>query len=122
MGLLTKLFGTRSQRELKTIEPIVCKIEALEEEYKTLTDEQLQAKTPELKARLADGETLVLNQGEMYFHKPNETHKLQSVKGNAPNIFIVTFLSISRGKIWLFYTIFSICQPQIHYFFRYICS
>lgn len=46
-------------------------------------------------AVVADGETLVLNQGEMYFHKPNETHKLQSVKGNAPNIFIVTFLSSS---------------------------
>ena len=58
MSLLTKLFGTRSQRELKTIEPIVCRIEALEEEYKALTDEQLQAKTPELKARLAAGETL----------------------------------------------------------------
>ncbi len=58
MSLITKLFGTRSQRELKTIEPIVCKIEALEEAYKALTDEQLQAKTPELKARLAAGETL----------------------------------------------------------------
>ena len=58
MSLITKLFGTRSQRELKTIEPIVCKIEALEEEYKALTDEQLQAKTPELKGRLAAGETL----------------------------------------------------------------
>ncbi len=58
MSLITKLFGTRSQRELKGIEPIVCKIEALEEAYKALTDEQLQAKTPELKARLAAGETL----------------------------------------------------------------
>ena len=58
MSLFTKLFGTRSQRELKTIEPIVCRIEALEEEYKALTDEQLQAKTPQLKARLAAGETL----------------------------------------------------------------
>ena len=58
MSLITKLFGTRSQRELKSIEPIVCKIEALEEAYKALTDEQLQAKTPELKARLAAGETL----------------------------------------------------------------
>ncbi|MBE6957031.1 MAG: preprotein translocase subunit SecA [Ruminococcaceae bacterium] len=58
MSLLTKLFGTRSQRELKSIEPMVCKIEALEEEYKALSDEQLQAKTPELKARLAKGETL----------------------------------------------------------------
>ena len=58
MSLFTKIFGTRSQRELKSIEPLVCKIEALEEEYKALTDEQLQAKTPQLKARLAAGETL----------------------------------------------------------------
>jgi len=58
MSLFTKLFGTRSQRELKTIDPIVNKIEALEEEYKALTDAQLQAKTPEFKQRLANGETL----------------------------------------------------------------
>jgi len=58
MSLITKLFGTRSQRELKSIEPMVAKIEALEEEYKSLSDAQLQAKTPELKARLAAGETL----------------------------------------------------------------
>ncbi len=58
MSLITKLFGTRSQRELKSIEPLVNKIEALEDEYKALTDAQLQAKTPELKARLAAGETL----------------------------------------------------------------
>ena len=58
MSLFTKIFGTSSQRELKAIYPIVDKIEALEEEYKNLTDAQLQAKTPELKARLANGETL----------------------------------------------------------------
>ena len=58
MGLITKIFGTYSERELKSIYPIVDKIEALEEEYKTLTDAQLQAKTPEFKARLAAGETL----------------------------------------------------------------
>ena len=44
---------------------------------------------------VADGESLVLNQGEMYFHKPHETHMLRTVKGTAPNIFIVTFLSSS---------------------------
>ena len=58
MGLFSKLFGTPSQRELKSIYPIVDKIEALEEPYKALTDEQLQAKTPEFKERLANGETL----------------------------------------------------------------
>ena len=58
MGLFTKVFGTYSQRELKSIYPIVDKITALEEAYKALTDAQLQAKTPEFKQRLAAGETL----------------------------------------------------------------
>ncbi len=58
MGFLEKIFGTSSQRELKSIYPIVDKVEALEEEYKALTDAQLQAKTPEFKQRLHDGETL----------------------------------------------------------------
>ena len=58
MGLIKKIFGTYSERELKSIYPIVDKIEALEEEYKALSDAQLQAKTPEFKARLAAGETL----------------------------------------------------------------
>ena len=58
MGLIQKLFGTSSQREVKAILPLVDKIEALEEEYKALTDQQLQAKTPEFKERLAQGETL----------------------------------------------------------------
>ncbi len=55
---LDKLFGSRSDRELKKIYPIVDKIEALEEEYRALTDEELKAKTPAFQARLAAGETL----------------------------------------------------------------
>ena len=58
MGLFTKLFGTRSQRELKKIQPIVDKSLSLEEEYRSLSDEALKAKTPEFKERLAQGETL----------------------------------------------------------------
>ena len=58
MSLLKKIFGTSSQREVKAIMPLVHKIEALEEEYRSLTDAQLQAKTPEFKGRLANGETL----------------------------------------------------------------
>ncbi|MEY8317684.1 preprotein translocase subunit SecA [Oscillospiraceae bacterium 50-58] len=58
MSLFTKIFGTSSQRELKSIYPIADKVDALEEEYKSLTDAQLQAKTPELKERLAQGATL----------------------------------------------------------------
>ena len=58
MGLISKIFGTYSERELKSIYPIVDKVEALEEEYRALTDAQLQAKTVEFKERLANGETL----------------------------------------------------------------
>ncbi len=58
MGLFTKLFGTRSQRELKKIQPTVDKILALENEYAALSEEALKAKTAQFKARLADGETL----------------------------------------------------------------
>ncbi len=57
MGLLTKIFGTYSDHELKKIYPIADRIEALEEEYKALTDAQLQAKTAEFKERLQNGET-----------------------------------------------------------------
>ncbi len=58
MSIVTKLFGTRSSREVKKIMPMVSRIEALEEEYRKLTDEQLKAKTPEFKQRLASGETM----------------------------------------------------------------
>ena len=58
MGLLKKLFGTSSEKQVKAILPLVDKIEALDGVYSQLTDQQLQAKTPEFKQRLADGETL----------------------------------------------------------------
>ena len=58
MGLITKLFGTRSQRELKKIQPTVDKILAMEAEYAALSEEALKGKTAEFKARLADGEEL----------------------------------------------------------------
>ena len=58
MGLITKIFGTRSQRELKKIQPLVDKVLSLEEEYKALSDEALRAKTAEFKERLTQGETL----------------------------------------------------------------
>ena len=51
MGLFTKLFGTRSQREIKKITPTVEAILALEEEYKALSEEALRGKTAEFKKR-----------------------------------------------------------------------
>jgi len=57
-GLFAKIFGTHSERELKSIEPIADKIMAMEDEYKALSDAALKAKTAEFKERLAGGETL----------------------------------------------------------------
>ncbi len=58
MGLFAKVFGTRSQREVKALTATVDKIESLEPEYQALSDRQLRAKTDEFKSRLSQGETL----------------------------------------------------------------
>ena len=58
MGLITKLFGTSSEREVKKLRPIVDKIEALEPSMQALSDEALRGKTAELRTRLERGETL----------------------------------------------------------------
>ncbi len=58
MGFFDKIFGSYNDRELKRIYPIADAIEKLEPAYAVLTDEELRAKTPWLKQRLADGETL----------------------------------------------------------------
>ena len=57
-SFLKKIFGDTSSREIKRMMPLVEKIESLEGEYAALSDEELQAKTPWLKSRLAAGETL----------------------------------------------------------------
>ena len=58
MGLMEKIFGDLNAKEIKKIEKIVDKIEALDEQMQALSDEELQAKTPEFKERLKNGETL----------------------------------------------------------------
>ena len=58
MGLLEKLFGTRSERELKKIQPMVDKILGMEKEYEALSEAELKGKTAVFKERLAKGETL----------------------------------------------------------------
>ena len=57
-NILKAFFGNYSKRELKRIQPLCDKVLALEEKYKQLSDEELQAQTPALKERLANGETL----------------------------------------------------------------
>ena len=58
MGLFDKIFGTRSQREVKKLQPIVNRVLALENEYGALSEEALKGKTAEFRERLAKGETL----------------------------------------------------------------
>jgi len=58
MGLFSKIFGTYSERELKSIYPVVDRIEAMADAYAAMSDAQLQAKTPEFRQRLANGESL----------------------------------------------------------------
>jgi preprotein translocase subunit SecA len=58
MGLIDKIFGTYSEKEIKRIIPIVDKIEALDHDMQSLSDEELRAKTLEFKERLKNGETL----------------------------------------------------------------
>ncbi|MDV3464329.1 MULTISPECIES: preprotein translocase subunit SecA [Stenotrophomonas] len=57
-SLLTRVFGSRNERQLRQLNRIVAKINALEPEIEKLSDEQLQAKTPEFKQRIANGEAL----------------------------------------------------------------
>jgi preprotein translocase subunit SecA len=57
-NFLTKVFGSKNERELKQIQPIVEKINALEPEIQALQDEQLKARTAEFRQRLDRGETL----------------------------------------------------------------
>ena len=56
-AIIKAIFGTKSQRDVRRMMPLVRRVNALEEEYRKLSDEELQAKTPEFKARLAAGET-----------------------------------------------------------------
>lgn len=58
MGILSKLFGSKDEKEVKKIEPIVDQIMALDGQMSSLTDEELKNKTEEFKNRLKNGETL----------------------------------------------------------------
>ena len=57
-SLLTRVFGSRNERQLRQLNRIVAKVNALEPDMEKLSDAQLQAKTPEFKQRIADGEAL----------------------------------------------------------------
>lgn len=58
LNLLTKVFGTQHEREMKTIRPIIDRINQLENQMKSMSDEELKNQTPKFKERLAKGESL----------------------------------------------------------------
>ena len=58
MSFLEKIFGSYSKREINKILPLVDKIEEYEENYKSLTDDEIKNKTAEFKERIKNGETL----------------------------------------------------------------
>ncbi|MBR2631992.1 MAG: preprotein translocase subunit SecA, partial [Lentisphaeria bacterium] len=57
-AIIKAIFGTKSQRDVKKMRPLVAKINRIEEEYQQLSDDALKAKTAEFKERYANGETL----------------------------------------------------------------
>ena len=89
MGFFSKMFGSYSDRELKSIYPIVDKIEAMADEYKAMSDAELQAKTPEFKTRLQSGETLLstseVSQIWPYFLSPGEDGYLFDIVSFEPD-------------------------------------
>ena len=58
MGLIEKIFGNYSQKEIRRIDPLVKKVLALEDTYRNMSEEELRSQTAVLKERLANGETL----------------------------------------------------------------
>ena len=70
MNMFSKVFGTRSQREVKRIMPLVEKIESLRPDMQKLSDEELRGKTREFKKRLEEGETL-----DRWYHSPSGTYR-----------------------------------------------
>ena len=58
MGIISAVFGTHSDHEIKRIKPLVDKVLALDEQFKAMSDAELVSMTPKLKERLAEGESL----------------------------------------------------------------
>lgn len=80
MNLLKLIFGTKSQRDLKKLRPLVDRINAIEVEYQKLSDDELKAKTPEFKARIANGESLDDILCEAYAAVKNACRRLTEAK------------------------------------------
>ena len=76
MNLLKLMFGTKNQRDVKKLLPIVRKVNAIEEQYQKLSEDELKAKTQEFRDRLAKGETLDAILPEAYAVVKNACRRL----------------------------------------------
>lgn len=91
MGLINRIFGSYSSKELARIEPIKNKVLALDEEYQKLSDAELKAKTQEFKDRLAVGESLDMILPEA----------LATVREGADRVLMVKNLTLFRSPALL---------------------
>ena len=121
MGILNKLFGSYSDRELKKIYPLVDKIEALDETCAAMSDEALRAKTEEFKSRLAAGETLddnakqaICNTAARYdIDQSNIVINDHTTTGSTENIKLVTDIYDRMGEETNFEEIMGIYVPSL---------
>lgn len=74
--ILKKILGSKNERDIKKMQPLIARINDLDEEYKVLTDEQLQAKTIEFRERLKNGETLEEIECEAFAVVKNASRRL----------------------------------------------
>lgn len=97
VNLVTKVFGTRHDREVKKLQPLVDRINSLESEIKTLSDAGLKAKTPEFKQRLERGESLDELLPEAFAVTREAAHR---VLGLRPfDVQLVGGIVLHQGKI-----------------------
>jgi len=97
MGLLDKIFGSYSEKELKRIRPIVEKVNGLSSEMSALSDEQLQNKTQEFKERLANGETLDDIMPEAYAAVREATWRVDSKRQY--DVQVIGGIVLHQGRI-----------------------
>lgn len=97
MQMLTKVLGSKNERELKRLNKVVLKINALEDEFKKLNDEQLKAKTIEFKQRVNDGESLEQILPEAFAAIREGSHRVMNMRHF--DVQLVGGMSLNNGKI-----------------------
>lgn len=97
MNIISKIFGTHSEREIKRIIPIVESVEVLEQEYSRLTDDELKEKTKQFRQRLKEGETLDDILPEAFATVREAAYRVVEMK--AYHVQLVGALILHQGRI-----------------------